>query len=346
MDIKTRRKMIAILRILHDSPKPLGSQRIAEALMLSGFDLNERSVRNYLAQADHLGWTDNLGRRGRRLTPRGRQELDGALVVDKVGFVSARVDTLSYQMDFDPKLRSGRIILNISTFSPRDIRPAIARLTDVYKANLGMGRLVAFGVPGEKIGTFQVPHDSFAIGTVCSVSINGIFLRANIPTTSRFGGLVQFERGQPKRFTQIITYEGSSLDPLEIFIRGHMTSVCEAAHSGSGILGASFREVPAVALPEVRHMADLAEELGLGGVLAIGNPNQPLLDVPVPQGRVGLVVCGGLNPIASVVEAGISVTSTAMSTLCPYSSLFDYTDLELVTSRKIGEARLAKNTSR
>ena len=28
--------------------------------------------------------------------------------------------------------------------------------------------------------------------------------------------------------------------------------------------------------------------------------NQPLLDVPVPQGRVGLIVCGGLNPIAAV----------------------------------------------
>lgn len=336
MDIKTRRKMIAILRVLHDSPKPLGSQRIAEALLMSGFDLNERSIRNYLAQADHLDWTENLGRRGRRLTPLGRQELEGALVVDKVGFVAARVDTLSYQMDFDPKTQSGKVILNISTLSPRDIRPAVARLMEVFNAKLGMGRLVAIGTPGEQIGTFRVPRDCFAIGTVCSVSVNGMFLRANIPTASRFGGLVQLEKGQSKRFMQIITYEGSSLDPLEVFIRGHMTAVSEAARTGSGIIGASFREVPSVALPEVRFWADKAEELGLGGILAIGSPNQPLLDVPVAQGRVGLVVCGGLNPIAAVVEGGIAVTSKAMSTLCDYSQLVDYTDLELAVSRKLG----------
>jgi hypothetical protein len=334
VDIKTRRKMNAILRVLHDAPKPLGSQRIAEALSLSGFDLNERSVRNYLAQADALGWTDNLGRRGRHLTALGRHELEGALVVDKVGFVSARVDTLAFQMDFDPRTREGRVILNISTVSPRDIRPAVARLQEVFNAKLGMGRLVAVGMPGEQIGTFQVPRDCFAIGTVCSVSINGIFLRANIPTTSRFGGLVQLEAGQPKRFTQIITYEGSSLDPLEVFIRGHMTSVSEAARTGSGILGASFREVPSVAMPDVRRWADISEEMGLGGVLAMGSPNQPLLDVPVSQGRIGLVVCGGLNPIAAIVEAGIAVTSTAMSTLCDYSKLINYTDLELAIGRK------------
>ena len=38
MDIKTRRKMTAILRTLQHSPKPLGSQRIAEALLEACFD--------------------------------------------------------------------------------------------------------------------------------------------------------------------------------------------------------------------------------------------------------------------------------------------------------------------
>lgn len=334
MDIKTRRRMIAILRVLRDAPKPLGSQRIAETLLFSGIDLGERTVRNYLAHADELGWTENLGRRGRRLTPLGVQELEGALVFDKVGFVSARVDTLAYQMNFDIERREGNVILNVSTLSMRDIRPALRHVIDAYEAGLGMGRLAAIGVPGESIGAFIVPKGCFAIGTVCSVSINGIFLRGGIPASSRFGGLLQFERKQPRRFTQIITYDGSSLDPLEIFIRGHMTSVGEAAKTGYGMLGASFREVPMVALPEVRRLADLSDKAGLGSVLAIGSPNQPLLDIPVPQGRAGLVVIGGLNPVAAVVEAGIAVTSTAMCTMCDYQELVDYTSLELIASKK------------
>ena len=333
MDIKTQRKMVAILRVLKDSPGPLGSERLAEDLRLTGLELSERTIRNYLAEADALGWTENLGRRGRRLTSAGRQELEGALVVDKVGFIAARVDTLAYQMTFDIESRRGLVILNISTLAPRDLRGAIAQMTKVYDANLGMGRLLAFGKPGERIGDFHVPDGCYAIGTICSVSINGIFLRANIPTTSRFGGLLELESGRPRRFVQIINYDGSSLDPLEVFIRGHMTSVARAARTGSGVLGAGFREVPMVALSEVRRLAALSEKVGLGGVLAIGGPNQPILDVPVPQGRVGLVVCGGLNPIAAVVESGVATTSTAMSTLCEFQELFDYTELGMKASR-------------
>lgn len=326
-DIRTRRKMVSILRVLHEAGKPLGGARIAAALQQSGMDLSERTVRNYLVEADVFGWTQNLGRRGRRLTALGREELGDALVVDKVGYVAARVDELSYQMTFDPNARRGTVILNMSTLPLRDAAGALALLTRVFEAKLGMGRLIAVGLPGETMGDIQVPEGQFAIGTVCSVSINGIFLRANIATTSRFGGLLELENGVPKRFTQIIHYDGTSLDPLEIFIRGYMTSVGRAAQTGSGVVGASFREVPTVALPEVRRLSALSEKLGVGGVLAVGPPNQPLLDIPVPMGRAGLVVCGGLNPIAAIVEGGIATTSAAMHSLYEFEELIDYTEL-------------------
>ena len=326
-DIKTRRRMTAILRALSDAAGPIGSDRLAETLRLSGLELSQRTIRNYLAQADAAGWTNNLGRRGREITDRGLREVEGALVIDKVGFVAARVDELAYQMSYDAASRGGKVILNITTLPLKDLRPAIAAMTKVYEADLGMGRLALLARGGDRIGDFRVPRRHVAIGTVCSVSINGIFLRASIATASRFGGLLELEGGVPRRFTQIINYDGSSLDPLEIFIRGHMTSVTQAARTGSGMLGASFREVPLVALPEVRRLAAVSRKAGLGGLLAIGSPNQPLLDIPVGQGRVGLVVCGGLNPVAAVVEAGIGVTSTAMSTLCDYEQLMDYTEL-------------------
>ena len=316
--------MVAILRALHDAPGPLGAERLAEYVRAAGADLSERAVRNYLAQADARGWTHNLGRRGRQLTAAGRQELDGALVMDKVGFIAARVDALAYQMTFDPFTKKGAVIVNISTVALGDTRAALSELLKAYEANLGMGRLVAIGRPGERVGDFRVPEGRIVIGTICSVSINGIFMRAKIATRSKFGGLLQVEERQPKRFTQIIHYDGTSLDPLEIFIRGHMTSVAQTAKTGSGIIGASFREVPNAALEEVRRLAALSEKIGLGGVFAFGLPNQPLLDIPVAQGCVGLVVTGGLNPIAAVVESGIDTTSSAMHTLCDFSQLIEY----------------------
>jgi repressor of nif and glnA expression len=115
-----------------------------------------------------------------------------------------------------------------------------------------------------------------------------------------------------------------------------MTRVLPAAQTGNGTIGASFREVPAVALPEVLRIARATEEAGLGCVLATGSPNQPLLDVPVASGRVGLVLCGGLNPIAAVVESGISMTSMAMSTLCDYQELADFRTLAALTAKRTG----------
>lgn len=327
MDIKTRRRMLTILRVLQSAQTSLGSDRIAQTLALAGIELSERAVRNYLSQADDLGWTVNLGRRGRRLTAKGMAELESALVVDKVGFIAARVDMLSYQMDFNVETRQGKIILNLSMLDQKDARAAFRIMAEVYRARLGMGTLLTSGAAGDRIGGIPVPPGKIAVGTVCSVSLNGILLHANIATHSRFGGLMEMEKGAPSRFTQIINYDGSSLDPLEIFIRSHMTSVTRVARTGNGSLGASFREVPAVALPEVHRRIKAAEKLGLGGVLAVGSPDQPLLDIPVTIGRAGLVVCGGLNPVAAVVEAGIAVTSTAMGALCEYELLRDYREL-------------------
>lgn len=33
----------------------------------------------------------------------------------------------------------------------------------------------------------------------------------------KFGGVLEFGGGKPKRFTNVITYQGSSLDPLDVF---------------------------------------------------------------------------------------------------------------------------------
>ena len=76
-----------------------------------------------------------------------------------------------------------------------------------------MSNRIIFARGGEKIGDVLIPEGKIGIGTVCSVTINGIFLKAGIPVTSRFGGVVETENGKPTRFISLISYEGSSLDP-------------------------------------------------------------------------------------------------------------------------------------
>ena len=323
MDIAAQRKIVAILKVLHETGQPLGSSAISRQLSNWGIDLQERMVRNYLAVTDRSGLTKNLGRRGRIITEQGQKELDIAVIIDKVGFVAARMDELAYRMNFETDRRAGTVILNISFIDADLIDHVFCEIRPVMQAKLGMGRHLYLAYPGETIAETNIitPPEKIAVATVCSVVLNGVLLRRGVAVTSRFGGLLELNSGIPVRFSQIINYDGSTLDPLEIFIKGKMTSVGRAAKTGTGIIGASFREVPTATLPIVEETINELEQVGLGGVLLVGKPNQPLLDIPVGYGRVGIIVAGGLNPIAAAEERGIETENHAFHTLCDFDRL-------------------------
>jgi len=321
MDIDAQRKTAAILRILAGSDRPLGSTVIARELRKAGIDIRGRMVRYYLEALDAQGFTTNLGRPGRKITPLGLAEIEAAVVVDRVGFVSARVDELAYRLSFDIRTRTGTVILNFSTVPLSANAKARKIIRRVLDAGLGMGRYITAAGPGEKLAGRSVPHGRVGYGTVCSVTLNGVLKNEGIPMTSRFGGLLELRGREPFRFTQLIHYDGTTMDPIEIFIKGRMTSVMRAAQTGTGTIGASFREIPAAALPRARQAISKLNLLGLSSVLLIGLPNQNVLDIPVAQGRVGIIVAAGLNPIAAVEEAGISTESHAMAELFEFDRL-------------------------
>lgn len=89
----------------------------------------------------------------------------------------------------------------------------------VFSSPYVMSRRFIIKKAGEMIGDVTVSEGKVGIGTVCSITINGIFLKAGIPVTSRFGGVVEIVDNKPVRFLSLISYEGSSLDPYEIPMR-------------------------------------------------------------------------------------------------------------------------------
>ena len=174
----------------------------------------------------------------------------------------------------------------------------------------------------------MIDKGEVALGTVCSVTVNGVLLKEGIPATSRFGGILELFKGRPLRFTEIIHYDGTSLDPLEIFIKGKITSVYQAALTVTEKLEQVSGKFPSVALQRVEKIRKKLDDLGLGGILMIGKPGRPLLDIPVSEGRVGMIVAGGLNPLAAVEECGIATTNTAMKTLFDFTNLMPFWEIQ------------------
>jgi repressor of nif and glnA expression len=319
--------MLAILKILDRYSNVIGSREISRQLKMHGIDLTERTVRYHLRILDERGYTEVFGKEGRKITEKGRKELEHSLVSEKVGFVISRIESLSYLTTLNLGTMDGDVILNISYFPEERIKDALKILKPVFSSPYVMSNRIILARGGEMIGDITIPHGMMGIGTVCSVTINGIFLKAGIPVTSRFGGVVEINEGRPERFISLISYDGSSLDPLEIFIRSKMTDVLGAVKNHSGKILASFREIPVVCIDEAKRLAMEMKDKGIGGILLIGSPNKPLLEVPVGIDKVGMVIVGGLNPIAAIEESGISTESKAMSTLYPYSKLKSFSEL-------------------
>jgi len=319
--------MLAILKILDTNPdKILGSGAISKQLKIYGVDLTERTVRYHLRILDERGFTKVFGKEGRMITPKGKEELTQALVSDKIGFIISKIETLSYLTNLDLETQEGNIILNISYFPEEKLKEAVALMKPVFSSPYVMSKKVILKRSGEKIGDVIVPDGQVGFGTICSVTINGIFLKTGIPVTSKFGGVLQIN-SEPVRFTALIAYEGSSLDPLEIFIKSKMTDVLGAVGNHSGKILASFREIPVVSIDKAMQLRETLKDKGIGGILLTGNPNQPLLEMPVGLDRAGMIIVGGLNPIAALEETGIPTVSKAMSTLYKFSELIPFQEL-------------------
>ncbi len=323
------RKVLSILKILASSQQAQGARVIARYLEDLGIKLTERAVRYHLKLTDERGLTELVGRRdGRIITELGQTELKKALVSDKVGFAFARIEDLAFRTNFNFKTHTGLVPVNVSMFSKGDFSKALKIMRGIFKAGLCVSELVAIAHEGETVGDIIVPEGKIALATVCSIMVNGALLKAGIPVDSRFGGILQIQNHQPLRFTELINYAGSSLDPSEIFIQANMTSVTQAAENGNGDILANFREIPAVCRPTAQQVVAKLKEARIGGLLMMGHVSEPVCEVAIELSRVGAILIGGLNPVAAAHEAGIESENYAMSTLMEYEKLVMIYEIE------------------
>jgi repressor of nif and glnA expression len=320
-------KLIAILKVLSESSEPLGSIHIARRLAQDGVFLSERGVRYHLKIADERGFTQPGGRDGRTLTPEGRQEVKEALAPQQLGVVRDKLELLAYLTTFNPERRSGQLAINTSIIDKAKYKKALTAMKDVFKAGICVSEMVATAAEGEKLGAVVVPEGKIGFATVCGASINGVLLKAGVPTEFRFGGVLEIKDHQPRRFVAITEYAGTSTDPSEQFIQAKMTSVIQAARTGRGKILGAFRTIPAPAREVVEEIREKLKAAGIIGIYALGDTSEPLCQIAVAMNRVGLIQLGGLNPVAAAVEAGIVIENVAESGMIDFKQLQSFWEL-------------------
>jgi repressor of nif and glnA expression len=322
---EVERKVISILKILSESPQSLGARLISRQLKEEGIELGERAVRYHLKLMDERGLTRPMERwDGREITPLGIEEMNNALVTDKIGFVLEKIELLAFRTSFNIDKGTGLVPVNISLFPKERFNEAIKVMAEAFKVGLCVSDLVAVASEGERLGEVLVPRGKVGLATVCSIIINGSLLKAGISTDSRFAGVLQIRNNQPLRFVNLINYAGSTLDPSEMFIRARMTDVQGVVRGGEGKILANFREIPAQCQPLVEKVTNQLKGGGLNGLIMMGSPSEAVCGISVALNRVGMILIGGLTPIAAAEEAGIETENHAMSTLFEYQDLVKF----------------------
>ncbi|EKF87125.1 DUF128 domain-containing protein [Methanobacterium formicicum] len=246
--------------------------------------------------------------------PKNVMKKAGAEQGEKVKFLLSKAWNLIHQVDFDPESLKGQVIVNVSYLKDEDLEEGLKIFDKIMASRPEYCTSKYFQIiPG--------PDGKKGLATVCSLTIDGILTKNGIASTPQYGGILETE-GKSPRFIELTAYNGSSLDPHEIYLSKGLTSVNKSLKKGGRIL-ASLREIPYVARPETLDVLDETEEAGFS-ILKVGKPSELVYNAKVDRYHVGIVAPGGLNPIAAIKEAGISIEAKAVEMLMDISKMEEF----------------------
>jgi repressor of nif and glnA expression len=242
-------------------------------------------------------------------------KITGPEKADKVKFLLSKTWNLIYQVDFDIETHSGNVITNISYINKQELDDALDIFEEVMKLGPKFCTSKYFAtVPGKD-------KNKVGIATVCSLTIDGILTKHGVSTTPQYGGILETNAKEP-RFIELTAYNGSSLDPHEIYIAKSMTSVNEAIKGGGRVL-ASLREIPYVSRQDAVDVLEEVQDAGFS-ILKVGKPSELVYNAKVERYHVGIVAPGGLNPIAALKEHGMDVEPKAVETMMKVSDMEEF----------------------
>ena len=228
----------------------------------------------------------------------------------KISFLLSKSWNLIQQVSFDVEKRKGKIISNVSYLKRDDLDRALNIMEETYNSN------PKFINPYYKIINHPTDDDKIGIATICSLSIDGILINNGIKSNPRYGGLLELT--EPPLFIELISYNGSTVDPHKIFIAKDMTSISQK--TGPNKILASFKEIPYIARDYAVELLDILNKNGFS-IYKIGKPREVTYNAKADNYNFGVVAGSGLNSIAAVREQGIDIHVKAIEKLIEFEKM-------------------------
>ena len=229
---------------------------------------------------------------------------------EKISLVLSKSLNLIQQVNFDVEKQKGDIIANISYVHRDDIDRALSIMEDTYNSN------PKFINPYYKL--VDHPENDYMVGiaTICSLSIDGILINNGIMSNPTYSGLLELT--EPPLFIDLISYNGTTLDPHKIFLSKNMTSI--TGGDGPSKILASVKEIPYVARDYAVELLEILNNIGFS-IYKIGKPREFVYNSKVENYNFGVITGGGLNSIGAVKESGVPIQVKALEKLMPFEKM-------------------------
>jgi repressor of nif and glnA expression len=229
---------------------------------------------------------------------------------EKISLVLSKSLNLIQQVNFDVEKQKGDIIANISYVDKNNIDRALSIMEDTYNSN------PKFINPYYKLVEHPEKDDMVGIATICSLSIDGILINNGIMSNPTYSGLLELT--EPPLFIDLISYNGTTLDPHKIFLSKNMTSI--TGGDGPSKILASVKEIPYVARDHAVELLEILNNIGFS-IYKIGKPREFVYNSKVENYNFGVITGGGLNSIGAVKESGVPIQVKALEKMMPFEKM-------------------------
>ena len=227
-----------------------------------------------------------------------------------IPFILSKSWNLIQQVSLDVEKGNGDIIANISYIKKDDLEKSMQIMEESYESNKN------YINPHFQIVSHPTDDEKIGIATICSLSIDGLLLKNGIKSTPKYGGLLELT--EPPLFIDLISYNGSSIDPHKIFIAKDMTSI--TLDTSVKRLLASIKEIPYISRDYSVYFLDKLSKLDFS-IYKIGKPRELTYNAKAENYNFGIVTGSGLNTIAAIKEQGIDIEVKADTKLMPFEKM-------------------------
>ena len=228
----------------------------------------------------------------------------------KLPFLLSKSWNQIQQVDFDIEKQKGNIITNISYINKKHLDDALNIMEETYNNN------PKYINPYYKI--IENPDDNTKVGiaTICSLSIDGILIRNGIMSNPKYGGILELT--EPPLFVDLISYNGTTLDPHKIFLSKNMTSITET--DGVNKILASIKEIPYITREHAVEILNILNNIGFS-IYKIGKPRELVYNSKAENYNFGVISGSGLNSMGAIKEKGIDIEIKAIEKLLPFEEM-------------------------